>query len=133
MHGTFFYICTISANYMLEDFRLRVFTAVAEYGSFTESAHKLGVSQPAVSQNIAELERLAGEPLFIRSRGSATLTDKGKLLLEYARKILYWYDRANAVVIDGTEKAPEPSIVSLAPGKDIALTVLDGELTVKIL
>ncbi|MBQ0126845.1 MAG: LysR family transcriptional regulator [Bacteroidales bacterium] len=118
---------------MLEDFRLRVFTAVAEYGSFTESAHKLGISQPAVSQNIAELERLAGEALLVRSRGNIALTDKGKLLLEYARKILYWYDRANAVVIDGTEKAPEPSIISLAPGKDIALTVLDGELTVKIL
>ena len=118
---------------MLEDFRLRVFAAVAEYGSFTESAHKLGVSQPAVSQNIAELERLTGEPLLVRTRGNITLTDKGKLLLTYAKKILYWYDRANAVVIDGTEKAPEPSIINLAPGKDVALTVQDGEFTIKVL
>lgn len=118
---------------MLEDFRLRVFVSVAQFGSFTEAARQLGVSQPAVSQNIAELEKLAGEALMTRSRGSIALTDKGRLFLEYARKILYWYERADAVVIRGTEKAPEPSIVSLAPGKDIALSVYDGELTLKLL
>ena len=45
---------------MLQDFRLKVFMAVAEYGSFTKAAESLGVSQPAVSQNIAELERNLG-------------------------------------------------------------------------
>ena len=39
---------------VLEDFRLRIFMAVAEKGSFTLAAKALGVSQPAVSQNIAE-------------------------------------------------------------------------------
>ena len=41
---------------MLDDFRLRVFMMVAAEGSFTRAAQHLGVSQPAVSQNIAELE-----------------------------------------------------------------------------
>ena len=45
---------------MLEDFRLKVFATVAAEGSFTKAAAVLGVSQPAVSQNIAELEKLSG-------------------------------------------------------------------------
>ena len=42
---------------MLEDFRLKVFLTVESEGSFTKAARNLGISQPAVSQNIAELER----------------------------------------------------------------------------
>ena len=42
---------------MLEDFRLKVFMAVRSEHSFTKAARSLGISQPAVSQNIAELEK----------------------------------------------------------------------------
>ena len=45
---------------MFEDFRLKVFMAVATEGSFTKAAAVLGISQPAVSQNIAELEKSSG-------------------------------------------------------------------------
>lgn len=54
---------------MLEDFRLKVFMAVAETGSFTKASRKLGVSQPAVSQNISSLEKETGAILFQRARG----------------------------------------------------------------
>lgn len=76
---------------MLEDFRLRVFEAVERCGSFTSAAKELGVSQPAVSQNIAELEKQLGEQLFNRERGNVTLTDKGRLFKGYAEQILHWY------------------------------------------
>lgn len=76
---------------MFEDFRLRIFMAVAEKGSFTLAAKALGVSQPAVSQNIAELEKSLGAELFIRRKGSVTLTPKGAAFKEYAGRILYWY------------------------------------------
>ena len=79
---------------MLEDFKLKVFMAVAENGSFTIAAKALGVTQPAVSQNIAELERNMGAELFTRSRGSVTLTAAGTIFKEYAEKILYWYSAA---------------------------------------
>ncbi len=79
---------------MLEDFRLKVFMAVAENGSFTIAAKALGVTQPAVSQNIAELERTVGAELFTRGRGSVTLTAAGITFKEYAEKILYWYSAA---------------------------------------
>lgn len=73
---------------MLEDFRLKVFMAVAAEGSFTKAAVLLGVSQPAVSQNIADLEKTSGRKLFERLRGEVVLTPQGKVFLDYAVKIL---------------------------------------------
>lgn len=60
---------------------------VASEGSFTKAATALGITQPAVSQNISELEKQAGVKLFNREKGSVSLTDHGRLLLEYAMKI----------------------------------------------
>ena len=79
---------------MFEDFKLKVFMAVAENGSFTIAAKVLGVTQPAVSQNIAELERAMGTELFTRGKGAVTLTAAGITFKEYAEKILYWYSAA---------------------------------------
>lgn len=79
---------------MFEDFKLKVFMAVAVNGSFTIAAKALGITQPAVSQNIAELERNMGAELFTRGRGAVTLTAAGIAFKEYAEKILYWYSAA---------------------------------------
>ena len=73
---------------MLEDFRLKVFVTVASEGSFTKAAAVLGVSQPAVSQNVAELEKLSGVKLFERLRGEVVLTPQGVVFKEYAERIL---------------------------------------------
>ena len=73
---------------MLEDFRLKVFLVVAGEKSFTKAAEKLGVSQPAVSQNIAELERGLGVRLFQRLRGETVLTPEGEVFAGYATRIL---------------------------------------------
>ena len=82
---------------MLDDFRLRVFMMVAAEGSFTRAAQHLGVSQPAVSQNIAELEKQVGAVLFDRKRGEVTLTAEGYVFKDYAAKILHWYDATDAL------------------------------------
>ncbi len=76
---------------MIEDFRLRVFVKTAETGSFTAAAKALGISQPAVSQHIAELEKFAGGLLFERRRGSITLTERGTRFLERAQAVLDGY------------------------------------------
>ncbi|MGM9764849.1 MAG: LysR family transcriptional regulator, partial [Candidatus Cryptobacteroides sp.] len=76
---------------MFEDFRLKVFMSVAESGSFTAAARTLGVSQPAVSQNISALEKELGVQLFRRSKGEVSLTGEGTAFREYAGRILYWY------------------------------------------
>ena len=65
-----YYLCI-----MLEDNRIKVFLTVLECGNFTAAAYKLGISQPAVSQNIAELERLLGVQLMERARGEISLTE----------------------------------------------------------
>ena len=79
---------------MLEDFRLKVFMAVSEEGNFTRAARALGISQPAVSQNIAELEKELGKELFVRTKGSVALTPAGSSFKDFAVRILHWYSVA---------------------------------------
>ena len=71
---------------MLDDFRLTVFKAVVKERSFTRAANVLGVSQPAVSQNVAELEKTLGVRLFERQRGETQLTVAGETFLTYTEK-----------------------------------------------
>ena len=73
---------------MLEDFRLKVFMAVVAERSFTKAASVLGITQPAVSQNIADLEKMTGRKLFDRQRGSVVLTPEGEVFLSYAEKLI---------------------------------------------
>ena len=76
---------------MLEDFRLRVFMAVAQEKSFTKAANLLNISQPAVSQNVSELERVTGVRLFDRLPGEVKLTEQGRVFLSQADRILADY------------------------------------------
>ena len=79
----------------MEDFRLKIFMTVAAEGSFTKAASALGISQPAVSQNISELEKTTGVRLFERLRGEVILTDQGKVFMDYAERILSSYAEAS--------------------------------------
>ncbi len=79
---------------MLEDFKLKVFVEVAREKSFTRAAAALFISQPAVSQNVAELEKQLGTKLFERRRGEVLLTDAGQVFLSHAERILEEYSRA---------------------------------------
>ena len=72
---------------MLEDFRLKVFITLAQERSFTKTAEKIGISQPAVSQNISELEKAFDVKLFQRLRGETVLTSEGEVLLKYALRL----------------------------------------------
>ena len=80
---------------VFEDFRLKVFVAVVDEGSFTRAARVLDISQPAVSQNISELEKMLGFSLLERGRAKAEPTPDGAVFLTYARRILYWYKAAD--------------------------------------
>ena len=79
----------------MEDFRLKIFVTLAKEGSFTKAATSLGISQPAVSQNISELEKTTGVRLFDRLKGEVILTDQGRVFIDYAERILKCYDDAN--------------------------------------
>ena len=99
---------------MLEDFRLRVFMAVAQEGSFTKAAASLGVTQPAVSQNIAELEKSLGVKLFERLRGEVVLTPEGEVFMKYARNILESCSKAESMFTD-----LQPRTIRVAASEEI--------------
>lgn len=84
---------------MLTDFRLKVFCAVAKHLNFTRAAKELNISQPAVSQNIAELEQQVGDVLVERGYNGVELTKKGEVLLKYAEKILHLYESLNLELV----------------------------------
>ena len=81
---------------MLSLRQLEYFVAVVDEGSFTIAADVLGVSQPALSQQIRALERSIDSPLFERLGRSNGLTPVGRAMLPHARAALaaghglYW-------------------------------------------
>ena len=72
----------------MEIHQLRYFVAVAEEGSFSRAAAREHVAQPSLSQQIQKLEAEMDQRLFDRLSRSVVVTEAGKCLLEYARKIL---------------------------------------------
>src|SRR5215831_17566415 len=71
----------------LENFRLKVFRAVAEHLSFHKAANQLFLTQPAVTLQIKALEDDLGIRLFDRAGGHVSLTRQGALLLRHAQKL----------------------------------------------
>jgi molybdate transport repressor ModE-like protein len=73
---------------MLDVKQLRVLKEVAEHGSFSSAAEALSYSQPAVSQQIAALEKRAGATLVDRTSRGVRLTDAGRALVDHAEVVL---------------------------------------------
>src|SRR6202158_116532 len=68
--------------------QMEVFLAVAREGGFSRAADKLYRTQSAVSQAIRKLETEIGEQLFDRSARDGQLTDAGRVLQEYAERLI---------------------------------------------
>ena len=77
-----------------------VFLKVAAERSFSRAAMKLHRTQPAVSQAVRRLEESVGERLFDRATKDATLTDAGRLLRDYAERLLRLSEEAETAVKD---------------------------------
>jgi len=80
--------------------------AVMRAGSFTAAADELVLAQSTVSAHLAELEKLAGTPLFERGRAGAAPTAAGRRLAEGARQIL---DEVEHAFRSASEAAARPS------------------------
>jgi molybdate transport repressor ModE-like protein len=73
---------------MIEARHLRVLRAVARGGSLSAAARALGLTQPAVSQQMKALELAAGTPLVVRGGRETRLTQAGEALVRHADGIL---------------------------------------------
>src|SRR5271156_6137805 len=85
---------------MIENFRIRVFRAVARHLNFSRAAEELLLTQPAITQQIKALEDEFGAPLFDRGGGHIALTAGGKALLPFAEKMKELSDEAFAAVAE---------------------------------
>ncbi len=68
--------------------QLRIFVTVAKRGSFSRAAEELHISQPSASIQVADLERALGVDLFEQVGRQLHLTEAGRVLEDYARRIL---------------------------------------------
>lgn len=80
--------------------QLEVFLTVARERRFSRAAEKLYRTQSAVSQTIRKLEQEIGEPLFDRSSRDGILTDAGRVLEEYAEKLLNLRQDAQEALVE---------------------------------
>ncbi|MDH3301363.1 MAG: LysR substrate-binding domain-containing protein [Acidimicrobiia bacterium] len=95
---------------------LRTFAAVAESGSFTAAARKLGVGQPATSHAVARLESALGVQLLERSTRGLTMTAAGRLL--YRRLAVAFAEVDDAV--EAARRVGTNDVVSLSVSTSLA-------------
>ncbi len=76
---------------------LLIFARVAEAGSFSRAAERIGLPKSTVSRRIAFLEEQLGERLMLRTTRRLTLTEFGLQLLEHARQVAAEVDAVKAL------------------------------------
>ena len=106
--------------------QLEHFLAVAEEGSFTRAAERVSRTQPAVSQSIKKLEEELGAPLFARDVHDVSLTEAGKALVEYARKMVQTRDAAMRML--GSLKHLSSGTLNIAAHESAAVYLLPAAL-----
>src|SRR4051794_20218499 len=104
---------------------LRAFCAAVDLGSLGAAARALGVSQPALSKRMRDLEALAGTKLLERHARGTTATAAGERLYLRARKLLAQAEEVEALLV-GLRGEEGP--VHLAASHTIAEYVLPGPL-----
>jgi DNA-binding transcriptional LysR family regulator len=116
---------------MLDLRALQVFTAVCHMRSMTRAAEQLGISQGAVSQQIAKIENGFGVPLFRRQGRDLDVLPAGTNLLFHARRILqdvrlceqslrrfngYAYPSLSVTIVNTMSKLLAPPIIEALDG-----------------
>ncbi|MGR3479945.1 LysR substrate-binding domain-containing protein [Salipiger marinus] len=91
---------------------LRAFATVGQCLSFTEGAHRLGVTQSAVSRQIRQLESTLDLPLFRRIGNSIELTEAGAVLHE---RLAEAFDIMDEAVMEARATVPRQKLTLLAP------------------
>ncbi len=101
---------------------LLIFAKVAESGSFSAAAQRLGMPKSSISRRVAILENQLGERLLLRTTRRLALTEFGQQLLQHARLIA---DEVDAVKALGEFRRARPSgRLRVSVPHDFAVTVL---------
>src|SRR4051812_33356828 len=123
---------------------LRYFLAVAEAGSFSRAADRLGISQPSVSQQMRDLEAGLRVALFQRRGKRILLTSAGLVFREHARAILRQFENflqelhsdgqqlrgaLNVGVIPVLNVALMPDLLGLFTAKHPGISVIVDEIS----
>ena len=94
---------------------------VAQLGSFSRAAREIGISQPAVSAQVRQLEEDLGLVLIDRSGHRVRLTEAGECVASYARRIFGTSDElltALAALREARDAAAEADLSGEGPGAD---------------
>jgi LysR family transcriptional regulator, nitrogen assimilation regulatory protein len=103
--------------------QMRYFEAVARYGSFTHASSKLAIAQPALGVQVRKLEEELGAQLFTRSARGVELTDAGRVLLDFSRRILADVERTKKTIRNGVGPPRGPLRLGLTPSVSAALAI----------
>jgi DNA-binding transcriptional LysR family regulator len=95
----------------MADRRLQVFHAVAKHLSFTKAAEALFMTQPAVTFQIKQLEEHFNTRLFERGHGQISLTEAGRVVFDYADRILGLSTEMDARLKDMTGQITGPLLI----------------------
>lgn len=106
--------------------QLEHFLAIVEERTFTRAAERVSRTQPAVSQSIKKLEDEIGAPLFARDVHEVTLTEAGRVLADYARRMVSMRDEAMRRVAE--LKAMKAGTLKLAAHESAAVYLLPSAL-----
>lgn len=99
--------------------QLTYFLGVVTHGGFGRAATQLHVSQPALSQSVAALERDLGVPLFHRVPSGVHLTDAGTVLVPLARQVLRDLDVARVATRSVGEELTGQIDLALMPSQGV--------------
>ena len=116
----------------MADRRLQVFHAVAKHLSFTKAAETLFMTQPAVTFQIKQLEEQFNVRLFERGHGQIALTEAGRVVFDYAERILALSAELDARMKDLTGHVSGPLLIGASMTiADYLLPQVLGEFNVR--
>lgn len=104
---------------------LKIFTIVADAGGMSKAAKELHITQPSISQAIAELERYYGVKLFERLSQKIYLTKEGELMLSFSRHILDSFEQMEKAMNQAVEKSSLRIGCSVSVGTCLIEEILD--------
>src|SRR6478672_8478325 len=106
--------------------QLRYFARIADAGNMTRAAEALHIAQPALTQQIANLEAELGVRVFDRGRHGVRLTSAGEVLYGYATSLLKQVEDAREAVRDETQHPSGRVVVGIpgSTGKLVAVPLL---------